>query len=417
MNDTSFPFFLPNNPFLGFGVASYDTLSGIRPGQNWCFSGSLWEGVHKDCFRMCLSSIPRQPEEYVNDYPVSYFDVRDSGYCVFVSYFSIIVEDRPVFYCFAMAVYPKNVKTNSYFIDSVYQQISLLTMRIHKIIEFNSTVKLNESDIHDSIVILYEIMCANMSKPSPPKYTISPQFVSAALTSHLQTQMTTIIEVKTYEEAESLFNFLGCFLFENQIEMSSKTIRSHPVPGLFLQIVCIHQELPYEYLWQFQRPWTWIRMSQQQVIQSPEIDTQKGVFKEFRSCVQMRYNEEIISCKSKMQKTYRPKFILSNKWSLSIIEQFNKTPHQIRTYFCEQQLGHYMRIACVMIEKINASMKNSNSPFLSQENAQQIEHQLNLTDKEESKAIVAIAQLFDGLAFKRMYAGRKEVFMQMIATI
>ena len=92
-------------------------------------------------------------------------------------------------------------------------------------------------------------------------------FLTEVLTSHLQTEMTTVIESSDEESALNLFKFLSLFCLTNQLSLSSDKYKSYVVPGLYLQIVTHQDEFPLTTLYTFERPWTWIRLDEKLVVQ------------------------------------------------------------------------------------------------------------------------------------------------------
>jgi len=99
------------------------------------------------------------------------------------------------------------------------------------------------------------------SLPSDLSSSSEQNFYATALSSHLQTQMTTIIEIEKNNDYLPLFAFLSKFLLPQQLALSSAEPHPLPVPGLFLQVTTTRPTVPFDTLMQFKRPWTWIHFT------------------------------------------------------------------------------------------------------------------------------------------------------------
>ena len=246
-------------------------------------------------------------------------------------------------------------------------------------------------------------------------------FLSSILSSHMQTQMTTIIEANNDEEAAPLFSFLAHFLLPYQLNLSSPTLLDDPVRGLYLQCVKKHNTLPVDILFTFDRPWTWIRVTDRIVFQSPSISTQASISKEYRATVQMEYGmseTEIANRVAKFRKIYKTDLTKhsAENWTTEFLEKFCRANHLVQPFLCQGFMRSKLEKGILMIELIDHYLNSLDRYFLRKSEAAEITQSLDIKDKDELMAITSIAQLYDQRTFRRMQRA-KEVLNKLVSTL
>ena len=249
------------------------------------------------------------------------------------------------------------------------------------------------------------------------------EFYTYVLNSHLETQMTTIIEVKDAggKEYLNLFNFLAHFLLPYQRQLSSDKVHDMIIPGFFLQVVGpqTNKVFPYEKLLRFNRPWTYIVLSEKKIIKSQNIDSHLSSFHEYRNNIMLNpkiTQKESESSIIKLQRTYRKETPLKTKLFSNFISDLQKLPIRMRSIACQQKLGEMINKAIALMEAVTQLISETGASFVSPKPAKDICSKIGIS-LEETKIIVSIAQLFDSKMYRRMYSEREEVLMQMVVTI
>lgn len=320
-----------SSPIIKIGVALFDNLSGIKVDYQWNFSESYLldqtEMKIKDLFKTNLTSSYRQNDKYYQNYIISKSEFPQDDIFMVSSIFMANVKQKNTHHSLAIVMKASEIKNNVYFYSFLSSKIRSLTtilknsiqeskqyssitpyiknysIDISKVIfsmnkiKFNETIKPNSdeklhptsnsesSPIQKVSKSISRKMNLNLNfnlaleNDTPCDFCeIEFSFLAISLTSHIQTQMTTIVECQNIKMAHSIAMFLNQFLLPGQREMSSFEIRETPIPGLFLQFVHQQKTLKNRTIESIKRPTTWIRLSDQsidQIINNKQISIKK----------------------------------------------------------------------------------------------------------------------------------------------
>lgn len=193
------------------------------------------------------------------------------------------------------------------------------------------------------------------------------------------------------------------------------------IPGLFLQVISsqTNKVFPSEKLLRFNRPWTYIYLSERRIIKSQNIDSHLSSYNEYRNGlvfnpkISQKESEALIT---KLQKTYRRETPFKTKLFSSFISDLQKLPVRMRSVACQQKLGEIVNKAVALMESVTQLLNETGALFVAPKPAKDICSKLGIS-LEETKIVVSIAQLFDSKMYRRMYSEREEVLMQMVVTI
>ena len=292
----------------------------------------------------------------------------------------------------------------------------------------SSLIKNNSlSNLNNLITIISITMISllNSGITNPLNFEIPSNeihFYSTCLSSHLQTQMTTIIETDSLEKSKNLIQFLTNFLLPFQLSLSSLLLYDFPIKGLFLQVVKTQDQLPLDSLKQFDRPWTWIRFSQKTVFTSNNFTHQISIFKEYKEKILMNPDlpqEEINNLNIKFNKMYRQDIIKHNpsKWSTDFLSELNSSSQEFKFFYCEKLLRENLEKSLLLIELIDHKLNEEHISFLISQQVQEIYNKLGIHNDDEIKVIVSFAQFFERRTFKRLLGSRKELFNEMYSAV
>ena len=211
------------NPFLAVTVSASNLQIGIKTSFAWTFSDG---DLKIDLFnynKIILSAAGRHDNSFYISLPSFFMEFPENNLAIFGNYFSRFVNSAPVHY--ALAFFARNT-------NDVKEKIRLPV--IQQIL--NQTTFLLQSCLRDSEQLvsttpIISMCCSRITQIlntgfdfSAKKINFYPEFFGnfmvELLSSHLQTQMTTIIESKDYAKAKKVFDFLSIFMLKNQLKLT-----------------------------------------------------------------------------------------------------------------------------------------------------------------------------------------------------
>jgi len=411
-----------SSPFFAISIGSFDYLNGINVEYSWGFKNSLLNGDCFDFTRIALSGVMRHDDDYFESIPTFYFDFPDKSYSTFGCYFFDNSKEKIKYYCliaYTASLLQKNV-------DDLFQ-VCLPMMRI--------TTKQCVFSIKDNLPFLtltpyvnsYASYCSTIFSSGienvcvlPTEKTFYDSFLGKIVTSHLQTQMTTIIESNDIELSNRYFSFLSKFLLPDQASLSSMVVRSSLVPGLFLQCVTNQTSFPFQALWQFNRPYTWVQIDSKRVFQSPNTMIQQQINNEYMNSVLMDPSLSNTMVDEKchtLLMTYQLSAVNESRWSIEKVKELLSLPHNIRSFCCEQSFSCWITKSLVAIEMVKFFSSKCSAKYLQQDHIRSIGESLEIRDKDEMKILISISSRFDSTIYKKVYSGKKEVLLQMVSAL
>lgn len=413
-----------NHPFLGMSLASYSMMNGITVVHEWKFEDKNMEHL-TDLFKIPLGNVHRQDDSSFEEWPCTIAEIRDTNTTMVCSKFMTGSQKTAKYYAFSFFIRYDRMKKNpelqeiltNRVVDcaAICKQTLLQPGRPFLWITPKITQILTE--------LCFILDCKAVDRPIG-KLDGNVEFYSAALTAHLCSEMTTVIEHDGSQASTDLYNFLAQFLLPYQRELSSIEPHACAAPGLFLQCVVPQKDLPLENLMEFQRPWTWIQPSKKAIMRSPDIETQLSVFVSYRrfSYLTMDLTDEDRHAQiQKMVKKYRMHLTwepLSAQWCTDAIKVIAAVPNHIKKVICEQKVGELVNMAIALVEAIDSLLSVSEAAFIQPDQKTELSKELGIRkDDDEMRMIVSVAQIFDKRIYRRVQGGRKEMVMKMIHTL
>lgn len=397
------------HPFLAITLSKSNFQMGFEILGLWNFSNVNADIDYQIYNRIILSGVNRQESEQFNKNPPFFMEFDENELLIFGSFFTIGTDTQSIY---ALIFYVES-KNNTILKTQIPFFSAYLDLLIYNVQE---TMKSGEHFLQ--ITPFLTLYCTNLVKIlssgiDPPKSFNLPQdrinsFLGYCLTSHLQTQMTTIIESKNEKLAQDYFDFLSLFLTKEQMNFSSNTYSSRVSPCLFLQIVSPQQEIPLSTLALFERQWTWIKLDEEDILQGPEQSIQS-----------LTYSDVMVKHYStpSMENEFKPsRFNISEtSCAFKLVQQLKTLNNSEKYSLCIDFFGEIIRKSILMVN-LSDRMKNA-SGIISPESKQEILNVLEITDKADLNIIGGIASFFDPMVYRRLFYGRRDVFMQIYAAM
>lgn len=413
-------------------LASFDPTGGTKLLCQWEQSleitGSILEQYLKFCFAtVSIRSNVQQKNEAqqqtssINNYQTSIISIPCNGHQLLTTKFQVEQQNRIMDYCIMFVLYIKNI-IHSDELNSMLKSVSAVAAaQVKSVLEKKDPIDYINPIVSTSTYHIRALLKSHIEKvpPMPQILPVDIPFFSAMLSSHFQTQMTTIIEASSEEVALPLFNFLAHFLLPYQFALSSPYLHKEPVRGLYLQCVKKCSELPKNLLFQFERSWTWVRADSQIVFQSPDIQRQQQVSKEYMTSIIFDSNaskEDVENRLTKFKKVYKTDLAThdAERWTSIFIRKLPGASPVEQEFMCNMMVRNLIEKGMLLIELVDHYLNQSGLNFLRNEQTTEITASLGITDKDELGAITAVAQLYDQRTFKRMITA-KDVLKKLLA--
>ncbi|KAH0791501.1 hypothetical protein GPJ56_004587 [Histomonas meleagridis] len=239
--------------------------------------------------------------------------------------------------------------------------------------------------------------------PDFESFAFDQQLLSVLLTSHFKTQMTTVIESTTKQESIRYAQFLSHFILPYQLELSSLDYSPNVTTGLYLQCVKRQNGHPADYMMQFPRPVTWLRLPERQIFctnsESGTFDVKSKADFILANILENK-DPEVKKTISRFKAIHRVEEVtIPAPWVVAVVATIIQTPKISRNLVCEQFLGNLIRMAVVLVAYVKEKMITNNT--LSKEHTNEIQKMLKLVGSEDFSLVIAVANLFDEDIFKK----------------
>lgn len=438
-----------SKPLSAIFIGSFDLLTGIRLCYQWNF-GSLIEEQLESIAKITLSNVHRQEQTAFENGSISTIELQCYQCTVITLIYkqSHITKINSCAYISVGIVLNTNILHENEELKYIYIFWTRFLGNLIKNLVDSNRNKTEISNIDFSPLnhiisrISYESTFLFTSQIiSVPSLMISPHlditFFSNALTSHLQTQMTTILEFPYADEttnmdsshrrssldlesspsSDPLACFLANFTLPYQRKLSSLKLLPNPINGLFLQCVSAQKISPEEYLSNSIRPTTWIRIQDQKIFRTHEryfVDQyQNALHSTFLSTDQQSGDDNSLSPYSlkSIKLIYSKKFkkdqshfriiLQPAPFVKGIVSKLIQCQKHLRNLGFEQSLNSIVRQAFCLITVKNDKLNGADSLNLDQ--IHEIQHQvLNITNNDDFLVIISIAEIFDHNTYKQM---------------
>ncbi|EAY01389.1 hypothetical protein TVAG_325030 [Trichomonas vaginalis G3] len=398
------------NPFQAVTLVASNFQTGFEILGVWNFSNQTEEVDYQSYNRIVMSGVTRHDQEHFAKNPSFFFDFPENKLLLFGNFFPSITEPNQT-YALTFFVHSEENMITKTQIPYFHSFLALLIHNVQEIIKSGEHFLQATPHITLFCTIALKLLLSGVQQPT--KFPLTADkcnfFLQHCLASHLQTQMTTIIESKDENLAKTYFDFLSLFLTKEQLNLSSKLYTNRVTPGLFLQIVSPQTVgFPPSDLYCYDRPWTWINLDKEEVIQGPDQSIQTSVYQDimlkFLDSPQML--EEF--------KLSRPRFS-DNCCAFKLVQQLKSVNDMEKYILCMDFFGDIIRKAILMAELVE-NMK-SESGIIQPEVKQEILSLLNITDKSDLIIIGNISSFFDQRVARRLIYGRRDLFNQIYAAV
>ncbi|EAY20903.1 hypothetical protein TVAG_437290 [Trichomonas vaginalis G3] len=407
--------FPEDHPFLGMGIASYDLLKGIEKIFEWDFLPSKGTVPQSSLYKIVLGNVHRQNDTALNKIiPIS-LEIHQFNCYLICAIFGIKINEKTIFYIYGLFLQHDKIHNNLDILRPLLKKATDGAMKIKITLQAKQPIHEATHYIQKLANEIKTLMKSGITTNFPiPR--ILPQdslFYATALFSHLTSQMVTIIEASSFEEAEPLFSFLSKFLLKSQASLSSTLLLDEPQPELFLQIVKERETISMIKMLNFERSWTWIRLKTKSVYISPDITSQKryyDIFKDFDP----NDNSENGKRMKKYLETYTTRQITRCHWTTTIVSKIISSSPQVSNLICERTVDLLVTKGIVLLEYIKSLGEVA---FLQNSQLEIAKQLLEVTEEDMFYAIVSVADLFDNSVHRKIFAGKKAMLMSMMASI
>lgn len=415
------------HPFKFVSLTSFDMISGINLVFNWKFPNQPELENLKEILKIPLSNVHRQEPKIFSSYPTMLGSIPGSDLLFSSSTFTTKNGNSLKYYSFILIFSASKIIESQYIYSEIEDQTSYCAKLCNYCFQNSKDLFLITPNIRAALENV--IFCISFpitkslsvfSLPSNLSSSSEQNFYATALSSHLQTQMTTIIEIEKNNDYLPLFAFLSKFLLPQQLALSSAEPHPLPVPGLFLQVTTTRPTVPFDTLMQFKRPWTWIRFYKRKIIQITDFETQEIVRVDYLTNILLEPDLDKVESQKrflKIKRVYNPEESMPSLWALDLIHSLLKLPGHYISTFLQQKMIEALNKAITLMRMVDDMITTGGGTFLQPDQLSMIAKLTDLKDNEEMKIAVAIAQIFDQRVFRHVFAGRKEVLMQLIVTI
>lgn len=403
-----FPFM--SNPFISIGIGSFDMVSGIKMCHKWVFTDQDISQNLEDTFKISLSNVHRQNESTFSESVISYGDMQNYGWFMLNSTFIIKKNSaRNTYYNIGFILKPEKINININNIEIFTSWINIFTTATKKIILKNEHFE-GLNPIVDTVVEKFTRL-SNSSIPMSLSFdpiACNQPFLSMLLTSHLRTQMTTVIESSSEKEALELSHFLSYFTLPYQKELSSFEFADNVTSGLFIQCVKRQPGHPSDYMILFSRPVTWVRLPERQILKPDPEDCKISINHQTRADFMKAalFDNNDPETKKTISRFKAEHKIIEVKtpapWAIRTIALIIQTPKKTKKSICEKQFGSLIRIAVLLVLYTTDRLESTNSTSLTKEQCNDLQRSLRIVNLEDFLMILSVAHLYDKDIFRKV---------------
>lgn len=400
---------MESDPFIGAALASFDLACGVQILEKWILTDKPLDVPLESLFRTILSNVHRQKEETYSSFVTSTIEIESCLWLIVTTIFGITQNQRKIFYAIPL-IFRSNYIVNFRSANKVLSDYSIyLATAAKSYIQSNTPLK----KIGKFIQPIKE-QCISYFQSSIyqlPKIDIFPsdsRFYSLVLSSHLSTQMITVIESSNDEETLKLAGFLANFLLPNQLEHSSLQINEKIIPGLFLQCVKKQNIDIVDIFLSSPNPITFVRMSERKVYTTNAPEKQIPAYKQ---TVEASFLEDITKRRrlTAIKAQYKNQIVeitTPAPWITTMISILMQMPESSHSFLCKSQFDTLIRICYAFMNLVDEkTLKGINA--LTQDNMNEIIKELKLTGKDDAIFVASMSQLFDPTIIRKITLSRR----------
>lgn len=411
------------SPIQYIALASFDMLSGIQVHYIWKI-GSDKEIINLgDIFRIILGNVHRQPDSYFNNYPCSFIEFESLKMKVLSSSFTIMkTTQTKTFYSIAFFIKSTHAHSSPECNHAIGDHLQRNAALLKQMLSNQSSLLDFVPNLHESVTEIGKLLQAYIPKSLISFVAIPPdsdcvEFYAKALSAHIESQMTTIIELDDKFTVPPVYGFLAQFLLPYQLELSSAEPNEVPIPGLYLQMVKPSGVIPVSKMMSFKRPWTWINYSAKTLYKSVDVERQLVIYNKYRNSIALvpELSEEDIM--AKINKIVPRSYYLecqAAKWSIETVKLIQKIQNNMIISVCKMKLEELMNKSLTLIHSVNDLFEENGS--VTPEQMRLIQTCLEISDETELRMISSFARLFDSQIYRRIFQD-KATFYSMLMSV
>jgi hypothetical protein len=326
----------------------------------------------------------------------STFDVQNLDLIIATSIFMIKKKPLNIYYSLAL-VYDSSSPLQTKNSSSMFRSYSSFLAAIAKnLILQNDDIKKIQPMINETRKKCFIYAKSKITKL--PNLDVSPAdslFLSIVLSSHLKTQMTTIIEAETKEEADIVSSFLSHFLLPYQLEHSSLELNDTIVNGLFLQCVKPQEMYIDELMLTFRNPTTYVKLRDRVIFMTPNAEKQKLIYEDWRDSLMLdkQSMKRKIGAIRGQHKIYLKKVTVPCPWAMVTLSLITQVPPESQNKICELQFDSIIRIALAAARYCDDIVDES--PLLNADACEEMCKELRLSGNDDLSMVLSVAQIFD----------------------
>ncbi|EAY02049.1 hypothetical protein TVAG_383520 [Trichomonas vaginalis G3] len=398
-----------NDPFVGVALASFDLACGIQILEKWFAKGDPAEGSLESLFRLLLANVHRQKDNAYSSYVTSIIELQSYNWYVVATLFSITQNQRKTFYALTLILDTHHIPNYRNSIKILSQHSLYLAAAAKSSFTNNFPLKKLErfiQPIHQQCIDYF-----SSSIEQIPDFEIFPgdlRFYSLVLSSHLATQVITIIESDDDTETYKLASFLANFLLPNQLIHSSLKISDKITPGLFLQCVSKQKTDIVDIFLASAHPITYVRMSERKIFTTSAPEKHLPAYKQ---ATEASFLEDITKRRrlTAIKAQYKNQIIeitAPAPWISTMLLIVTQMPETCHSLLCKEHFDVIMRITFELINLIDEkTYKGINS--LTPENIGEIIKELKFTGKDDFIFFASLAQMFEPAISRKIPLSRR----------
>lgn len=364
------------NPTLLCGISSLDLLSGIQLLEKWQFADLGFSEPLEDIFKVSLSNVYRQDSKYFQNVVITTAEIDSLDIATISSVFHLQNKSLATYYSVTFILRLSAIRKYDLYHPSLQKFCKVFAKRIrNSIIQKESLKKYDQnlSVINSDLNIFFKSGVEPFHEVNIEHYNVS--FYAICLTSHLQTDMTSVIEISENTDYKNLANFLLHFTFPFKRKYASFVVHDHYIPGLSIQIVTKQSRSDDDIFRSFKRPITYIKLQEKKVFSIRNI----------------HYAKRNSTTKKEKKST---KYIqIPAPWPLATVSIVMEMPDNKREEGCKVQLESLTHLSLLFLSVV--AEKVPEGEILSQSTINDICHVMKIAGKDDFQIVLSVASQFD----------------------
>ncbi|EAY11197.1 hypothetical protein TVAG_127030 [Trichomonas vaginalis G3] len=403
-----------DSTFLAVALGTYNDQKEVTVLEKWLYYQDKNEMPFEYLLKLNTYIPSSEKDMRLKNILFRHVDSHQLNLGSFASIYQITNDDVKRNYCVAIIYNLKKIDMSFEQEQQIKYFLKQITHSTRSALKFQQPLQISTPLISRALEYLNRFTNAHIYKmPDFPSLPADLMFHMIALTSHFETQMSTIIESNDYNQAKAMAQFLANFMFPYQLYHSSFEHLRRPISGLYLQIIQCQAQSPEDILLTFSFPCTWIRLSDKTVWQTPTMDEQISVSGDYNSLVNLNTEDPE---RERLIQVIKKKYKLTQKtspcpWVVSSVILVSQAEERIRQRMCALRLESLMNIARSAIDITNNWIGESS--FILFEKVRELWEILGLTGKDDMYMIAAVGQILDSTIQGKLFTNRRVVLMQI----